>query len=92
MLEDIGIDFLKTAFGSWIPQGIERTDCRGGCAGKRGSEESGEQAAQTDDTEHGPRRAVVCRLGRQLRFEETTPSTGFGCSGKERPEKHRMMK
>lgn len=66
VLEDIGIDFLKNGLRI---HGFRRVLGEDGFAeaavpGREATEESGEQAAQTDDTEHGkPLGEQWCRFG-----------------------------
>ena len=64
MLEDIGIDFLKNGLRI---HGFRRVLGEDGFAeaavpGREAAEESGEQAAQTDDTEHGKPLGEQCAV------------------------------
>ena len=71
-----------------IPQGIGRGRiCEAAVPGREAAEESGEQAAQTDDTEHGKPLGEQCAVwGGNVRFEKRRRQQASGCSGKERPK------
>ena len=89
VLEDIGIDFLKNGLRI---HGFRRVLGEDGFAeaavpGREAAEESGEQAAQTDDTEHGKPLGEQCAVwGGNVRFEKRRRQQASGCSGKERPK------